>query len=177
MKKKILIGIGFIILVIIGITINLVNKQPKKVEVTKTNNTYSETDKIMCQIKGEVIRPGVYNLDKGSRLQDLILAAGGFTSTANTNSVSLVSILEDSACYTIDKVGSTDTSSSNNLININTATKEELMGLAGIGEAKAEAIINYRKQNGYFTSVNDLTKVSGISDKVLSQIIDKICIR
>ena len=107
MKKKILIVLGVIVLISIGIVINLINKKPTSVTIKPSEADYSSTTKIICQIKGEVARPGVYSLDKGSRLQDLVLAAGGFTSMADTNSVSLVSVIEDSGCYIINKLDNT----------------------------------------------------------------------
>lgn len=177
MKKKIFLGIGIVVLISIGLIINLMNKKPTTVTVKKGDSEYTSTAKIICQIKGEVVRPGVYSLDKGSRLQDLVLAAGGFTSEADTNSVSLVSVIEDSGCYIISKLDNSNDEASTNLININIATKEQLTSLPGIGEAKAQAIIDYRSQNGNFLSVNDLTKVNGISEKILNQIIDLICVR
>ena len=177
MKKKIFIVLGVLVLISIGVVINLINKKPTSVTIKSSEANSSSTTKIICQIKGEVVRPGVYSLDKGSRLQDLVLAAGGFTSEADTNSVSLVSVIEDSGCYIISKLDNSNDAASTNLININIATKEDLTSLPGIGEAKAQAIIDYRNQNGNFNSVNDLAKVNGISEKILNQIIDLICVR
>lgn len=177
MKKKILIGVGIGVLIIIGIVVNSVNKKPQAATIKTSTSTASQNTKIVCQIKGEVTRPGVYSLDLGSRLQDLILAAGGFTSMADTNSVSLVSVVEDSGCYVISKITSDTGELTSSLLNINLASKEELTSLPGIGDAKAQAIIDYRNKNGNFNSVNELTKVNGISEKILNQIIDLICVR
>lgn len=174
MKKKILIGLCVVVLIIIGIVISKVSKKPQNIE-ENTTNTYAPEPKIVCQIKGEVVRPGFYSLEKGSKLQDLIFAAGGFTSYADINSVEMDATIQDNYCYTIDKISEDNLIKTNHLININIATKEELMSLSGIGEAKALAIIEYREKNGNFNSVNDLTKVNGISEKILSQIIDLIC--
>lgn len=75
------------------------------------------------------------------------------------------------------EVNSTSTvSNENTIININSATKEELMTLSGIGEAKAESIIKYRSENGNFENTSDITKVSGISDKIYEKIKDSITV-
>ncbi len=71
---------------------------------------------------------------------------------------------------------STNTENNNNLININTASKEELMTLPGIGSSKAEDIINYRNTNGYFTKIQDITNVSGIGSALYEKIKDLITV-
>ena len=70
-----------------------------------------------------------------------------------------------------------DSNDTEKLININTATKESLMTLPGIGESRAESIIAYREQNGYFSSVEDIMKVSGIKEAAFEKIKDYICIK
>ena len=174
MKKKILIGLGIIALIGIGVVSNVIKNKNNNVVINDTSSV-TTSKKIICEIKGEVVRPGVYSLDKGSRLSDLVDAAGGYTPYADLESVSVVTILEDSRCYVINKKVNTNNNDDNGLININTASKEELMTLNGIGEAKAQAIIDYRNKNGKFNSVEDLLKVSGISEKILNQNIDLIC--
>lgn len=174
MKRKILIVLGIIILISIGIISNVIKNKDNNVIINDANVT-NFPKKIICEIKGEVVRPGVYTLNKGDRLSDLIEAAGGFTVYADTSSVSIVSVLEDSRCYVISRKIISNNNDDDNLININTASKEELMTLNGIGEAKAQAIIDYRNKNGKFNSIEDLLNVSGISEKILNQNIDLIC--
>ena len=177
MKKKILIIIIFATLLGIGI---IVNYQKTKTAKTYNDNktTYQSSSKIVCQIKGEVVRPGVYYLNAGDHMQDLVLLAGGFTKSADINSINLVSVLEDNKCYVVAKDNNEETINEKyNLINVNTATKEELMTLDGIGSSKADAIIKYRQENGNFSSIDDLKNVSGITENIINKNIDKICVK
>lgn len=78
------------------------------------------------------------------------------------------SLIND-ACITTE-------STTSSKISINTATKEELMTLPGIGESKAEQIISYREENGPFTSIEDITNVSGIGESIFAQIKENITV-
>lgn len=135
-------------------------------------------EKIIVDLKGEVHHPGVYELELGSRVKDLIQKAGGFTEEADELSVNLAQKLHDEIVVIVpsSKVqedgGILDQSSAK--IRINYASKEELMQLKGIGPTKAEAIIQYREENGLFQSVEDLLEVSGIGEKTLENIEEDI---
>jgi len=172
---------------------------------TKVDNSKVEDINIKVDIKGAVKEPGVYEIKKGSRVTDLIKLAGGGTKEADLDATNLSSKLNDEDCIVISKKGETNktqvpqntslksatikgttkdsaVSSANSneagaIININTASKEELKTLSGIGDAKADVIIEYRQQNGGFKSVEELTKVGGIGEKTLSKFIDKIDIK
>ncbi|MFT5874626.1 MAG: competence protein ComEA [Clostridium sp.] len=150
---------------------------------------------IKVDIKGAVKHPGVYEIKNESRVMDLIKLAGGGTSDAELDATNLSAKLKDEDCIVICKKGevnntqnlqssisNSEVSSSNSngedaIININTASREELKTLTGIGDAKADVIIEYREQNGGFKSVEELTKVGGIGEKTLSKFIDKIDIK
>jgi competence protein ComEA len=152
-----------------------------------------EDSNIKVDIKGAVKAPGVYEIKKGSRVADLIKLAGGGTLEADLDATNLSAKLKDEDCVMIykkgegDKIqnlqsgsGSSTVSNSANksdIININTATKEELKTLTGIGDTKADAIIKYREENGGFKSVEELTKAGGIGEKTLSKFIDKVDIK
>ncbi len=241
-KKVIIVGITIILLIISGGIYAFMNFNDDEYIDSENNNllvneTISEKNqsiKIKVEIKGEVISPGVYEFDEGSRLKDLIDAAGGFSKKAyydninlsmklkdemvvvvydkdnikkkassvdkpnnvnkssstnkntsfsnKTNEKNIVpeynidnslknneSVIEKSESKVVDEIKSNDNNSAdnkntlvNNLVNINTAGIKELSTLTGIGEAKAQKIIDYREANGGFKSIDEIMKVKGI---------------
>lgn len=144
----------------------------------------SQEKGIYVYVCGQIVSPGVYVLPQGSRICDLFELAGGFTQIAATDYWNQARLLTDGEMIyvpTVEEVKerplenntATDTDDSDK-VNINTASKEELMTLPGIGEARALAIIAYRKENGPFTSVEELKEVEGIKDGVFSKMKDYI---
>lgn len=131
---------------------------------------------IIVHVTGAVPRPGVYALAQGSRVQDAISAAGGFLADANKDGINLARALEDGEQLDIPYqegaspvIGTeippfvvTESSSSSELVNINTASQAELESLPGIGPTTAQKIIQYREQNGPFVNTQDIINVSGI---------------
>lgn len=160
------------------------NVEEKKQEEYTTN--------IFVDIKGEVKNPGVYEIETNKRVIDAIELAGGLTNEADTSNINLSKILKDETVIVINtyKVNNekneSDTSSNNysietetvtqnnSLININTATKEELMTLSGIGESKANAIISYRTENNGFKNIDEILEVSGIGESLYAIIKENI---
>lgn len=151
---------------------------------------------IYIDIKGAVKKPGVYKLQENSRIIDAINIAGGLLKTANTSYTNLSKILNDSdviKIYTNDEIKKLEKETpeelpkietniteepkqENSLININTSTKEQLQTLNGIGESKANSIIDYRTQNGPFKTIEDIKNVSGISETLYDKIKDFITV-
>lgn len=158
-----------------------------------SNNSTNEESNMKVDIKGAVKNPGVYEVKSGSRVNDLIKQAGGTTVEADLEAINLSAKLNDENCIVIYKKGEAEkikniksntsagivlsADDSNTVINLNTANKEELKTLTGIGDAKADAIIKYREENGGFKSVEELTKVSGIGQKTLEKFLDKVDIK
>ena len=162
------------------------------------------TGRIFVHVCGAVRKEGVYELSPDARVVDAIRAAGGCTKKAASFGINQAEALKDGVqVYVPTKaelkkgtngVGSlasfgtggvrTGLSSQgmnpggggDALININLATKEELMKLNGVGEAKAELIINYRQAKGGFKDIKDIMKIKGIKQKFFDKIKDKICI-
>ena len=159
--------------------------------IDNDNNTGESNIKV--DIKGAVKNPGVYEIRIGSRITDLIKLAGGTTLDADLDATNLSSKLDDENCVVIYRKGEAEkiksfqsntinsvvsnAEESNTIVNINSANKEELKTLTGIGDAKADAIINYREENGGFKSVEELTKVNGIGEKTLEKFFDKVDIK
>lgn len=152
----------------------------------------SEKDEILIHISGSVKNEKVISLPEGSRIQDAINAAGGLTDEADLTNINLAYILEDGEKIYIPKKGeqtdenvdnsnsslSKNSNSSKQIkVNINKASQEELEKISGIGPSTALKIINYRKENGKFTSKEDIKNVPGIGDIKYENIKDYIYVK
>jgi len=145
---------------------------------------------LMVDIRGAVEKPGVYELEQGSRLQDLVTKAGGFSSQVDQVWVDLnlnmARELKDGQKVYIPKKGERskeqvvdnqpESVKSGSFINLNTADKSELETLTGIGPAFAKRIIDYRQENGGFKSAEEIQAVSGIGEKTFEKIKNQISI-
>ena len=197
--KKVLSIIGGVLAVIVIILVGrgmMASSTKEKVMVTNAVNTtrVEETTTMMPQncyvdIKGEVLRPGVYEFSCESRIQEVIKKAGGFTEEADETKINLAQKISDQMQMIVpnlhskqeegvtegnsEKGNSSNTTPSNSkqgTVNINTATLEELQTIKGIGKKKAEAILQYRKEHGAFRTKEDLLRVKGIGKKALEAI-------
>ncbi len=165
-------------------------KSPSETQVEVDN---SKVAGIYVYICGEVANPGVYELSEDSRIYEAVDAAGGFTENAARESINLASKVSDGMQITIynkeeaaslpaggtsagKNSGQDQMSGSSSLVNLNTATKEELMTLKGIGESKAEDIIRYREKSGGFKKIEDIMKISGIKEAGFQKIKDSITV-
>lgn len=145
-----------------------------------------EITSIIVDVKGEVKKPGVYEVSPSSRVNDVIQLAGGFTKEADENQINLAQKVEDEMVIIIPKIGDEKATISSTVssagvdeskVNINQATKEELETLPGIGPAKAQAILDFREENGHFKEVEDLLQVNGIGEKTLENLQEHIAVR
>ena len=197
--KKVLSIIGGVLAVIVIIFVGrgmMASPTKEKVMVTNAVNTtrVEETAMRMPQncyvdIKGEVLRPGVYEFSCESRIQEVIKKAGGFTEEADEIKINLAQKISDQMQIIVPNLNSkqeggvtegnsekgnlSNTTPSNlkqGTVNINTATLEQLQTIKGIGKKKAEAILQYRKEHGAFRTKEDLLQVKGIGKKALEAI-------
>lgn len=147
---------------------------------------------IYVYVCGQVKKPGVYTLQPGARVTDAIKAAGGFTKNAYSEGINLAKTVNDeeqlyvpsqeeakeyegqahssSVPENSEKESESNDGKTTGKININTASKEELLSLPGIGESKADRIISYREANGSFAAIDDIMKVAGIKTGVFTKI-------
>ena len=134
---------------------------------------------VVVHVAGAVSSPGVYTLPADSRVDDAVRAAG-VTADADLSQLNLAQKLADGQKITVPVAGAapadgssaatTADSDNGGLININTATQEELESLPSIGEVRAQAIITYREEHGGFRTIDELKEVSGIGDKIFADI-------
>lgn len=137
---------------------------------------------IYVYVCGYVNDPGVYQFAEGSRRFEAIEAAGGIKESGCAELLELAGVLTDGERIYVpseeeaEAVRYAENSGKSGLINLNQAGKEQLMTLPGIGESRAEAILQYRENNGAFGSIEDIMKVSGIKEAAFAKIKDYICV-
>lgn len=148
---------------------------------------------VYVHVCGLVCSPGVYGLPEGSRVYEAIEAAGGYAENAAPDYLNLAEVLEDGMKLQVPDQSQADQWQAQGLnsvtggkltqdngqkvkVNLNKATKEELMSLRGIGESRAEDIIRYRDTFGGFKTIEDIMNVSGIKDAAFDKIKDSITV-
>lgn len=142
------------------------------IESSDVNKSVDNDDKsIIVHIAGEVLRSGVYEMSIGDRIIDVVNNAGGFTVDADKDAVNLAEKIRDGMKIYIPKIGEkinkeTNTDSSGDIIDINNASKDQLMKLPSVGDKTSDSIIKYREEKP-FKDFKDLLNVPGIGKKRL----------
>ena len=131
---------------------------------------------IYVYVCGAVVQEGVYKLPAGSRIYEAVEMAGGFREDAAKSEVNQAEVLVDEARVYVPTFAETFAGEAENdgKINLNKATKEELMTLPGVGASRAESIIQYRNENGGFKSIDEIMLISGIKEGLFEKIKDLI---
>lgn len=167
-------------------------------QTSETTTAKASGKTLLVHVCGAVYQSGVYELPEGSIVKDAIELAGGVRKSGARDYLNLAQKLFDgdkiyvpykkeltsnskaSACGvglvtgTTVTTGSTDSKES--LVNINTATKEVLTTLTGIGDARAQAILDYREEKGAFQSIEEIMQVSGIKEGAFEKIKNQITV-
>ena len=152
-------------------------------EETETLDSSKEEEGLCCvYVCGEVHVPGVYELPAGSRVYEAIHLAGGLTETADPGAVNQALFVEDGQMIQVFALGEEPVTTvqeeqENGRVNLNTADVSALMGIPGIGEAKAKSIIAYREENGKFQSAEDVMNITGIKEGLYSKMKDYIKVK
>lgn len=207
-KEKIIIAIIGVVL-IISVVIYFLDKAEEE-EYIEINNEIAEVavvedaqeeigeeyEEIILHIVGAVKNPGIVKIKEGSRIVDVIEAAGGITEEADTSKINLAYVVEDGQKIFIpsitdeiteeteyvtsesgDNIIIDNNEGENVMVNINKATQTELETLAGIGPAMALRIIEHREENGNFEKIEDIKNVKGIGDAKFENIKNNICVK
>ncbi len=192
MKQVLYVLIGVVAGFLMAAVLLLVARLPAGQAVTLEPAPTKE--QLMVQVSGAVVRPGVYSFPDGSRVQDAVDAAGGLLAEANTDGINMAERLQDAQEVNIPYVAgagpaSSSSSASNNpspftvitssptpdlgqteLVDINSASLQELDSLPGIGPTTAQNIIDYREQHGPFNHIEDIMNVPGIGPATFDRI-------
>jgi len=162
-------------------------------EVIKNEESIAVSDEnkvITVDVDGAVKNPGVYEFVEGDRIEDAIIKSGGLLENADTKIINKARLLSDEEKIYIKEVGeenfdiemidssvynTSGTVEKSDKININTASKEQLMSLDGIGEVYSQRIIDYRKKVK-FSSIEEIKQIKGIGDKTFEKFKDKITV-
>ena len=147
---------------------------------SECTDTPEDENECAVSVLGAVKHPGLFRYHGNARVYDAIKARGGFKKNAEKSSVNLAKLLSDGEQIQVltkkqmkqrnSKTENSESDSGKELVNINLATKEELMKLPGIGEAKAVLIIDYRTEHGNFKNTEELMKISGIKEGIYNKI-------
>lgn len=201
-QRKIVIIIGILVIILVGWKIydssNFETEEENQVfdSSTQESKTEDEEELVIVHVTGEVKKPGVVRVKEGSRVEDIVKAAGGLTENADISNINLAYVVEDG---TKIRIPSTDdekqeeyitqsigegiimqeesNNSRSSIVNINTANETELEELPGIGASIAEKIIEYRNKNGKFKSIEDIKNVTGIGDSKFEKIKESIRVK
>ncbi|MCM3219533.1 competence protein ComE [Bacillus cereus] len=163
------------------ITMNVQEKEIEKKGKPKISDTKEQKRTIIIDVKGAVSKEGVYEMKEGDRVKDAVQKAGGFLSEVDMKKVNLAQIVQDQMLLYIPSKNESEqevltSSKKDGKIRINTAAKEQLEKITGIGSRKAESILKYREEHGPFQKIEDLLEIDGIGAKSLEKIKDQIII-
>lgn len=156
-------------------------KEIEKKSKPKISDTKEQKKIIVIDMKGAVVKEGVYEMEEGDRVKDAIEKAGGFLPEADRMKVNLAQMVQDQMILYVPNKNEqvqevTAALKGEGKVQINAASKEQLEKITGIGSRKAESILKYREEHGPFQKIEDLLEIDGIGVKSLEKIKDQIII-
>lgn len=172
-------------------TVELSPSQSSEVLISEAETAVPEQEVCYVHICGEVNNPGVYEMEEGQRIYQVVERAGGYTDAAAADYLNLAGVVSDGMKLIVPKM--IDVQQENGMVmyesdmqdqsgaksgkvNLNTASKEVLMSLRGIGEARAEDIMRYREEQGGFDSIEEIMNIPGIKNAAFEKIKDNITV-
>jgi competence protein ComEA len=192
LSKKVILVFGAIVALVAFLINGAVSNAGQRVTVEESSAQLQDDQveilpaKIFVHVVGEVIEPGIYQLESGARVVDAVFAAGGITKSADQSSVNMAREISDGEQVIIFKLGtngqslvgasqgSASAGGGNGLISLNRASQAELEALPGVGPALAGRMVDWRSANGGFKKKEDLLNISGIGDKLFAGIKDEV---
>lgn len=169
-RNKLLIGIA----ALVGVGYWFFNQPVSQVETPESTSSVSFSGVVQVHVVGAVVTPGLYELQLGSRVEDAVMAAGGFLADAIQHSVNLARTLSDGEQIVVLGPEDIQAGEAGGLVSINRADITQLDKLPGVGPALAARILEMRGQLGSFSDIRQLREVSGIGEKLFANIKDLV---
>ena len=190
-RTPIIIGLVVLVGLVVVIGQRAINKQspveqsPLAMDATSSSvgsvvtTGNHQPQRVCIDIKGAVKHPGIYYFKRGARVAEALKAAGGQLPNAEMKAVNLAKELTDQQVSSEEgqPIASSNANDGGKApVNINTASKDQLCQITGIGDKKADLIIAYRQEHGPFKTVDELTQVSGFGEKTVAKIKDEVAV-
>jgi len=181
--------VGLVLLCLVGVSVaavHLVRSRPSVIDVPAPVRSVPATARpaarIVVDVAGAVRKPGVYTMAAGSRLGEAITRAGGAVRGADTASLNLARLLVDGEQVLVpmpgrsgSPVGTANAAPrAGSLVDLNTATLDQVEALPGVGPVLAQRILDWRREHGRFSSIDELREVSGIGEQKFHDLRDKV---
>jgi len=175
--------VALVVLICAGAATAYLRSRPNMVDVSEgvAAGGTRRSKVLTVHVAGAVNSPGLYKLDEGTRVADALTEAGGATADAALDDINLAGRLQDGQKVMVPRAVSPQTAGAapaepqaGSLINVNTATAEQLDALPGVGPSLAQKIISWRTRNGPFSSLEDLDEVGGIGPAKLESLKDSV---
>ena len=180
LKLPVQLVVLLLCLTILGVAASVLLRQSSPGPIVVELPTATPIPELQVYINGAVHKPGVYPVQQGDRLEDVLAMAGGLTADADLQRINLSLSADDETHFYIPRIGeqvdSTAVADAEARVNINTASAQELEALPGIGPSRAADIIEFRDSQGPFSRGEDLLLVPGLGPKTVDGLLDLVTV-